>query len=164
MLASKGGTGQQDDSEVRLRKVYRAPYCEVLGKLGAENGLAPKRFFPQPWSHWATLRKSESGAGVGSRVESVCWGGFRDIVFPRCTIMFQDLKDSSSWFCKMYHHYSRYQRFQNLIVQETLRFHTHRKLYKRIKRRIAFFQTYFRLTRIYLDSKIIQHVSGSRRF
>ena len=40
---------------------------------------------------------ASNGIQEGGRVqgwESVCWGGFKDIDFPRCTIIFQDLKDS----------------------------------------------------------------------
>ena len=86
--------------------------------------------------------------------ESVCWGGFQDIDFPRCTIILQDLKDSKLWFSKMNHHVSRNTKISKMLQQKS-RFED-LKTFKKFDLPI--------FTRIYLGSKIIPHVSGSRKF
>ena len=79
------------------------------------------------------------------------------------------------WFSKMYFNYSRSQRFpnlifrdvprlQNMICQNELRFHDPSKTIKQCRKVSNIFHNYFRFTRIYLDFKIIQNVSGSHRF
>ena len=65
-------------------------------------------------------------------------------------------------FSKMYHNHSRSQRFQNVIVQEILRFQDVPQL-ARISRFQRFKNDFPRFTRIYLDSKITPHYSRSQK-
>ena len=90
-----------------------------------------------------------SGAGVQGW-ESVSRGDFQETCFPRCTIIFQDLKDSKLLI------FQDPLRFQRWIFQNVVRFQESSNIVHKESKNV---QTYFRFNGIYSGVKIIQNHS-----